>query len=635
MQLWVSVEGAFGAKIRHTVQIVLMAVAGALGRGGVTAVRSEDEVLESMALPRLPMAQFLMQKGYLKQEQLDEALKVQQQSKTTDLGRVLVELGYVGEREVLHAKAQEAGVPFVDLDNVQLDQSAVNVVPERIAKMHGVVPVRKEGMTLWVAMANPDNLQAIDDVQLASGLRVRPAVAVPGAIDDAIKRYYAGAAGPTNGQQTSSAAEPTRMGSDMRRLMAEAQIGRDIDNRGGGDDDADAEKMAEQAPIIRLANAVIQQAIADRASDIHVEPHERHVRVRYRVDGVLMEAMVVPKNLQAPLISRLKIMSEMNIAERRIPQDGRIEVRHSGHEYDLRVSSIPCPYGEKIVMRILDKGNAMVGMSKLGFSPENQAQLEELVSQPNGMFLSTGPTGSGKTTTQYSVLHKLNTIEKNIITVEDPIEYQLAGIAQVQVNRKAGLTFASSLRAFLRQDPDIIMVGEMRDLETAEIAIEASLTGHLVLSTLHTNDAPSATIRMIDMGVEPYLISATVIAVLAQRLGRRIDGEHRETYEVPAIDLRRFGFKVEDPDQMVTLYRGVPHDNNRQTGYRGRIGFYELMVMNAEIAELIVRRAPLADIKSASKANGMKELREDGLDKVLAGITDPQEVMRVVFTAGF
>lgn len=600
------------------------------------------------------MSQFLVQRGYLKQEQLEEASKVQKQSNNPDLGRVLIQLGYVGEREVLHARAQEAGLPFVDLDNHQPDPAAINAVPERIVKLHSVLPVRKQGMELWVAMANPNNVQAIDDVQLASGCRVRPTVAVPGAIDDAIRKHYAASTpastAATNGSPGGPAAaavatdtgisstavdkrEQARMQSDLRRMVAEAQVGRDMDK--GAGDDANAEQMAEQAPIIRLANAVIQQAIFDRASDIHVEPQERGVRVRYRIDGVLMEAMNVPKNLQAPLISRLKIMADMNIAERRVPQDGRIEVRSEKKDFDLRVSSIPTPFGEKIVMRILDKGNAMVGLAKLGLLEENQAKIEELVSQPNGMFLCTGPTGSGKTTTQYSVLNKLNAIGVNIITIEDPIEYQLAGIAQVQVNRKAGLTFATALRSFLRQDPDIILVGEMRDLETAEIAIEASLTGHLVLSTLHTNDAPSATIRMIDMGVEPYLIAATVIGILAQRLGRRIDQDNKEPYEVPAMDLRRFGFNVDDPEQMVTLYRGVPTESNRFTGYSGRVGMHELMVMNAEIAEMVVRRAPLSDIKAAAKAYGMKELREDGLAKVLNGVTDPQEVMRVVFTAGF
>ena len=597
-----------------------------------------------MALPRVPMTQYLLDKGYLKDEQLKEAQQVQQQTKNPDIGKVLVTLGMVGEREVIEAQAQEAGYPFVDLDRVQLESSAINVVPDRIAKQHNVIPVRKEGTTIWLAMSNPNNLDALDAVRFASGCMVKPAIAVPGAIDDAIKKYYGGGNGSSEAApaEGGAAAAPTQQSAAASRgafnaLVAQAQVNRDADSAKMPDavSEDDAAELAEQAPIIKLANAVIQQAILDRASDIHVEPQSRAVRVRYRIDGVLAEAMTVPKNLQAPLISRLKIMSEMNIAERRVPQDGRIEVRHQGKEFDLRVSSIPTPFGEKIVMRILDKGNAMIGLTKLGFSAYNQAAIEELISQPNGMFLCTGPTGSGKTTTQYSVLHMLNSVERNIITVEDPVEYQLNGISQVQVNKKAGLTFGTALRAFLRQDPDIIMVGEMRDLETAEIAIEASLTGHLVLSTLHTNDAPSATLRMIDMGVEPYLISATVIGILAQRLGRRIDQEHKEPYEVKAIELRRFGFGVTDPDAAVTLYRGVPHEDNRMTGFKGRSGLHELMVMNAEIAELVVRRAPLNDIKSAAKANGMKELREDGLEKVLAGVTTPDEVMRVVFTAGF
>ncbi|MBV6458023.1 MAG: Type II secretion system protein E [Fimbriimonadaceae bacterium] len=592
-----------------------------------------------MALPRLPLTEFLLQKGYLNPEQHEEAKRVKEQTNENDIGKVLINLGFVGEREVLMGKAQEQGIPFVDLDRVNVESSAINVVPERIAKAHNVVPVKKEDTNLWLAMANVNNILALDDVKMASGCRVHPVMALPAAIEDALKKYYAG--GSSNGASEGAAkqegpAAPTggAMSADIRGIMAQAAAGRTA-----ADDaetsDAEAEKMAEQAPIIKLANALIQQAIFDRASDIHVEPQQRQVRVRYRIDGVLTDAMTVPKNLQAPLISRLKIMSDMNIAERRVPQDGRIEVRHQTKDYDLRVSSIPTPFGEKIVMRILDKSSVMIGLEKLGFTDENQLRIEELVSQPNGMFLCTGPTGSGKTTTQYSVINKLNTIEVNILTVEDPVEYQLNGIAQVQVNRKAGLTFATALRAFLRQDPDIIMVGEMRDLETAEIAIESSLTGHLVLSTLHTNDAPSATLRMIDMGVEPYLIAATVIGVLAQRLGRRVDPNSREPYTVPAMDLRRFGFDVTDPDEEITLFRGIPSEDNRNTGYKGRMGLHELMVMNSEIAELVVRRAPLADIKAAAKANGMRELREDGLVKVLSGLTDPKEVMRVVFTAGF
>jgi type IV pilus assembly protein PilB len=588
------------------------------------------------------MTEYLMQKGYLKQEQLEEASKVQAQT-GKDISIILRDLGMVGEREIVEARAQEQGHLFVDLDRFSIESSAVNIVPERLVKLHNAIPVKKDGMTLWVAMENPNNLEAIDQIQLASGCRVRPAIALPAAIEDAIRKNYASSSGVATSDDggsataaVSAAAATGNVGgrADFRALMAQAQVQRDTDKAATNETEGD-EDMADQAPIIKLANARIQQGINDRASDIHVEPQQKSVRIRYRIDGVLMEAMTVPKNLQAPLLSRLKIMAEMNIAERRVPQDGRIEVRTQGQEYDLRVSTIPTPFGEKCVMRILDKGNAMVGLSKLGFTPENQALIDELISQPNGMFLCTGPTGSGKTTTQYSVLNKLNTVGVNIITVEDPVEYQLNGLAQVQVNKKAGLTFATALRAFLRQDPDIIMVGEMRDLETAEIAIEASLTGHLVLSTLHTNDAPSATIRLVDMGVEPYLISATVIGVLAQRLGRRIDPNHKEPYEVPAIDLRRFGFQFEDPDEMITLYRGIPHEDNRMTGYKGRNGLHELMVMNAEIAELVTRRAPVNDLKMAAKAAGMKELREDGLAKVLMGQTDPEEVMRVVFTAGF
>ncbi|GIV01986.1 MAG: type II secretion system protein E [Fimbriimonadales bacterium] len=588
-----------------------------------------------MAIARKPMTEYLIEKGYLKPEHLEEALKVQKQSNAKDLGRVLVDLGFVGEREMMEARAQEKGLGFVDLDRHTIDSSAINVVPERIARAHNVIPVRKDGMTLYLAMANDANIEAQDQVRLVSGCRVVPVLAVPGAIEDAIRKYYGGGEDAGNGasQMAQTTVAPTSMRGDISQAIAEARASSDTVIE--VEDEAAAQQVAEQAPIIRLANALIQQAIVDRASDIHIEPQQKGVRVRYRIDGVLHETMTVPKNLQAPLISRYKIMADMNIAERRLPQDGRIEIRHAGKDYDLRVSSIPTPWGEKIVMRILDKTSILIGLDKLGFTPENQAEVEELVSQPNGMFLSTGPTGAGKTTTQYSILNKLNSVEKNIITIEDPIEYQLPGIAQVQVNRKAGLTFANALRHFLRQDPDIIMVGEMRDLETAEVAIEASLTGHLVLSTLHTNDAPSAVVRMSDMGVEPYLISATVIGVLAQRLGRRIDPNHMETYEVPAKDLRRFGFKVENPDEMITLHRGIPHEDNRFTGYKGRIGIYELMKMNAEIAELIVRRAPLADIKEAAKANGMKELREDGLIKILAGVTTPEEVMRVVFTAGF
>jgi type IV pilus assembly protein PilB len=599
-----------------------------------------------MAMTRKSMGEYMVEKGYISAEQLAKAQDMQKQSKTP-LEKLLVEMDFANERDVTEARAQEMGVPFVDLSRVAPESAAVNVVPENIAKRYNVIPVKKDSATntLFVAMSDVNNPYAADDLRVVSRCTIRAVLAAPGAIEDAISRIYGGTSdvglAPTEGGK--GGMNPMKGGmnpmtggggnamADIKEALA--QYG-SMGDAADGDDDESAAAMAEEAPIIRVASTIIQQAIKEGASDIHIEPDRRGVRVRYRVDGVLHEAMQMPKYIQAPLISRYKIMAEMNIAERRVPQDGRIPIRYENKDYDLRVSCLPNIFGEKIVCRILDKSSVLIGLNKLGFSAELQAQLEELVIQPNGMVLSTGPTGSGKTTTQYSVLNKLNSIEKNILTIEDPCEYQLSGITQVQVNKKAGLTFATALRSFLRQDPDIIMVGEMRDLETAEIAIESSLTGHLVLSTLHTNDAPSAVIRMVDMGVEPFLISATIIGVLAQRLGRKVCSNCKEPYDVPATDLRRFGFKPEDPDQKVTLWRGTGCEICRHTGYKGRLGIYSLMRVNDEVAELIVRRASLNDIRDAAKANGMYELREDGLQKVLDGITTPDEVMRVVFTAG-
>jgi type IV pilus assembly protein PilB len=602
-----------------------------------------------MATARKSMGDYLVERGYITADQLTEALGMQRQSKG-DLAKILVESNIASERDVTEARAYELGVPFVDLNKFAPESGAVNVVPEHVAKRHNVVPIKKDNATntLIVAMSDINNPYAADDLRMVSRCTVRAALAAPGAIEDALARVYGNSApaAPTtavavaatqpgmNPLKPGAAPAATGMG-DLMAVMREnvAKVGSSGEE--ALEDDAEsAALMAEEAPVIRVANALIQQAIKEGSSDIHIEPDRRGLRVRYRVDGVLHETMMMPKYIQAPLLSRFKIMAEMNIAERRIPQDGRIPISYEKKDFDLRVSCLPSLHGEKIVCRILDKSSVMIGLAKLGFSSENQSQLEELISQPNGMVLSTGPTGSGKTTTQYSVLNKLNSIEKNILTIEDPVEYQLSGITQVQVNKKAGLTFASALRSFLRQDPDIIMVGEMRDLETAEIAIESALTGHLVLSTLHTNDAPSAVIRMVDMGVEPYLISSTVIGVMAQRLGRKVCQSCKEPYEEDAQLLRRFGFKPESEDQKITLWRGKGCEACRHTGYKGRLGIYSLLRMNDEIAELIVRRAPLADVRDASKANGMLELREDGLQKVLEGITTPDEVMRVVFTAG-
>lgn len=610
-----------------------------------------------MVMTRKDLGEILLANGAITEDQLKQAREAIRATRGGDLGRVLVDLEFASDAQVAEAKAEEKGLQFVSLSSTRIDPSAVNIVPERVAKRHNIVPFGKMGNQLLIATADPDDIMAMDDLRaVARGLQIKPFIASPDDITGALSKAYGGN-GSSGAVAEETAVAPTNPGA-TQLTAASASISEAIAQYGGDtdvaseDEDSDAvQRQSEEAPIIKIAHSVILTAIKDGASDIHVEPERRGVRVRYRVDGVLHETMTVPKYIQAPLISRLKIMANMNIAERRVPQDGAIPIRADGKDYDLRVSCLPTIYGEKIVMRILDKTNVLIGLNKLGFLPHTQARVEEIISQPNGMFLTTGPTGSGKTTTQYSVLHKINSVDRNIITIEDPVEYQLDGISQVQVHKKAGLTFAGALRSFLRQDPDIIMVGEMRDLETAEIAIEASLTGHLVLSTLHTNDAPSAVTRMVDMGVEPYLISATVIGTLAQRLARKICPKCRESYEVDVEDLRRFGYHPEQHSEMerilgaeraeemrglkkVTLWRGTGCDNCRQSGMRGRLGVYSLMEINDEIQDLVVRRAPLSDIREAARANGMLELKEDGLVKVLEGITTAEEVMRVVFTAG-
>ncbi len=573
--------------------------------------------------PKQPLGQILLDKSLVTQEQLDEALGIQKNT-TEQLGRILVDLGYVVERDVLRAHAEQLGIPFLELDRTSVDEDVAKAIPQSVVQRYNAVPIRRSGNRLTVAMADPTNVFALDDIRLITGYEIDPMLAAP----DDIGTLLAGTDGGATQEELQTALQALDGGIGTE-LMAEMDIA-----AAGVDEDVDrAAAMEDEAPIIRVVNVIIQQAIKDRASDIHLEPDRRGVRIRYRVDGVLHEVMRVPKYVHAPLISRVKIMGDMNIAERRLPQDGRIHVRHESKDYDLRVSSLPTVFGEKVVMRILDQSSVLIGLNKLGMFPETQAELESVIVQPNGMILSTGPTGSGKTTTQYSVLNKINTVEKNITTIEDPVEYQLPGLNQVHVNRKAGLTFANAMRSFVRQDPDIIMVGEIRDLETAEMAVQASLTGHLVLSTLHTNDAPSAVTRLVDMGVEPLLISASVIAVLAQRLGRKICPNCKEPYKPPAEALNRVGFQVDNLDEVV-FYRGRGCEQCRHTGYYGRIGMFELMMMTEEIADLIVKRAPLSEVRNAALANGMKVLKVDGFQKVLEGMTTVEEVMRVIFTAG-
>jgi len=580
--------------------------------------------------PKKPIGQVLLEKELISQEQLDEALNIQKNT-TEQIGRILVDLGHVTERDVMRAHAEQLGIGFLEPDETSVDEDVAKAIPQSVVQRYNAVPIRRNGNRLTVAMADPSNVFALDDIRLITGYEIDPILAT----SEDISALLAGGAGEVEEEGGGG-------GEDMLANALEALdggVGVSMMEDGdalaaGGDEEMDrAAAMEDEAPIIRVVNVVIQQAIKDRASDIHVEPDRRGVRIRYRIDGVLHEVMRVPKYVHAPLVSRIKIMGDMNIAERRIPQDGRIHVRHEGKDYDLRVSSLPTVFGEKVVMRILDQSSVLIGLNKLGMLAETQAQLESIIVQPNGMILSTGPTGSGKTTTQYSILNKINSVEKNILTIEDPVEYQLPGLSQVHVNRKAGLTFASAMRSFLRQDPDIIMVGEIRDLETAETAVQASLTGHLVLSTLHTNDAPSAITRLMDMGVEPFLIASSVIGILAQRLGRRICQNCKEPYKPPAEALHRVGFNVDDVDNVV-FYRGRGCDQCRHTGYRGRTGLYEMMLINEEIADLTVKRAPLSEIRAAALANGMKNLKSDGFQKVIEGLTTVEEVMRVVFTAG-
>ncbi|MBE9565418.1 MAG: Flp pilus assembly complex ATPase component TadA [Proteobacteria bacterium] len=574
--------------------------------------------------PKKPLGQILLEKDLINQEQLDEALKVQKNT-TEQLGRILVDLGHVTEQDVLRSHAEQLGIPFLDLDRISVDDDVAKAIPQSVVQRYNAIPIRRSGNRLTVAMADPTNVFALDDIRLITGYEIDPMLAS----SDDIGALMSGTSDGGGTQEELQTA--------LQALDGEggAALADDMDLSGGGiEEDVDStQAMEDEAPIIRVVNVIIQQAIKDRASDIHIEPDRRGVRIRYRIDGVLHEVMQVPKYVHAPLISRVKIMGDMNIAERRIPQDGRIHIRHEGKEYDLRVSSLPTVFGEKIVMRILDQSSVLIGLNKLGMFAETQAQLEAIIVQPNGMILSTGPTGSGKTTTQYAILNKINSVEKNIITIEDPVEYQLRGLNQVHVNRKAGLTFANAMRAFVRQDPDIIMVGEIRDLETAETGVQASLTGHLVLSTLHTNDAPSAVTRLVDMGVEPFLISASIIGVLAQRLARQICQNCKEPYKPPADALRRVGFNVENAEDVV-FYRGRGCEQCKHTGYRGRNGIFEFMLMTEEIQDLIVKRAPLSEVRNAALASGMKTLKQDGFQKVLEGMTTVEEVMRVVFTAG-
>jgi type IV pilus assembly protein PilB len=580
----------------------------------------------------------LVQGKVITADQLVQAREMQSR-KGIDLEDVLMQMFQVEAFKILQAKAFVNSMRAIDLNDRIPEAGAVSLVPGHVARRQKVIPVTRikdqgGADVLVVAMCDPSNIMALDDVRAACRLKVQAVLASKEQVEEALARLYPDTA-PSSGQdlpapvEAASGESDTGFG-DIGSLVNDYKPSALMDDEDAADTDPSV-----QGPIIRIAHSVIQEAVKMGASDIHIEPGGRNVRIRYRIDGVLHEVMTLPKYIHPPLISRYKIMTEsMNIAERRVPQDGRIAITYQGKDYDLRVSCLPTMFGEKIVMRILDKGSIMVGLNKLGFFPDTLAMLETLITQPNGMFLATGPTGAGKTTTLYSALNRINSVERNIMTVEDPVEYQLPGVSQVAVHRKAGLSFATALRSFMRQDPDIIMVGEIRDLETAEMAIQASLTGHLVLSTLHTNDAPSSVTRLVDMGVEPFLVSATLVGALAQRLGRRVCDNCKEMYETDVEVLLPLGYEPQSENEKIQLARGRGCETCRHTGYKGRIGIYELMRTNEEITELIVRRAPVTEVKHAARANGMKTLQEDGLRKIKAGTTTPEEIARVVFTAG-
>jgi type IV pilus assembly protein PilB len=554
---------------------------------------------------RNQLGTLLLERGLVTEEQLATALEEQRQSRKS-LGRVLIDAGIVSEGDLVSTLAARIGLEFVDLLDYTIDPSAVGLISDSLARRFQAVPVAWEENRLVVAMADPSNVVAIDDIRTITGAEVRTVVATRGAILEAIDKYH-------------------RMEGNAEDVSALAASEAEAD-----DDLSRVKEVTEDAPIVKLVNLLISQAVADRASDIHIEPTEHDVRVRYRIDGVLHEVMRSPKNIQQGLISRLKIMSDLNIAERRVPQDGRMSGVIGGKSVDLRVATLPTVYGEKVVMRILDKSTALLDLTDLGFYGDALERYGTAYRKPYGTILVTGPTGSGKSTTLYATLNAVNDTSKNIITVEDPVEYRLAGINQVQVNTKAGLTFALALRTILRSDPDIVLLGEVRDKETATIAIEAALTGHLVLTTLHTNDAASSPIRLVEMGVEPFLVGSALDCIVAQRLARRLCPKCKEPYVAEAAELETLGWDSESADELPTLYRTVGCPACGRTGYHGRFAIHEVLLVTEEVERLIVDRAHTEDIKKVALAQGMKTLRQTGMAQALSGMTSVEEILRVV-----
>jgi general secretion pathway protein E len=555
------------------------------------------------ASPDERIAALLLQRGKLKEADLARARRLQEDT-GGDLLSLLGRLGLVSERDHAEACATELGLPLRsarDVPELPPEEAALGL---KFMKQFHVVPVAADAEGIDVLLADPQDAYVLDAVRLASGREPRPSVAVRSEIDELIERWH--------GQGRSA------MDSIVENAEGEA----------GFDDVEHLRDLASEAPVIRLVNLVIQRAVELRASDIHIEPFENRLKVRYRIDGVLEEGESPPQNLTAAVISRIKIMAKLNIAERRLPQDGRIMLRVQGKELDLRVSTIPTAHGESVVMRLLDRETVVFDFERLGFTDAFLPQFQHVLQQPHGILLVTGPTGSGKTTTLYTALSKLNTSDVKIITVEDPVEYQIEGINQIQAKPQIGLDFANALRSIVRQDPDIIMIGEMRDLETAKIAIQSALTGHLVLSTLHTNNAAGGITRLLDMGVEDYLLTSTVNGILAQRLVRRLEPTHAERYQASPEEIEKFGLRRYQPQGDIYLYRPRGSDL-APTGYLGRTTIMEFLVMDDELRRAVMRHAGMGELEQLAKQGGMRTMYEDGIAKALAGLTTIEEVLRV------
>jgi len=568
-------------------------------------------------VPLRKLGEMLVEFGMVTQDQLNEALQIQKQS-GGKLGNILTQLGYVTEDLLLAFLGKQAGIQFMSLSEFgEISDETLASVPESIVRRQLLIPITKKGGLLTIAMSDPFNIFAVDDLKLMTGFDIEVVIASEKEIKDAIEKYYA-AKGSIEDvlKDIENQTEETDL-----ELVKEKEAGADISS---------LEMQGEEAPVIKLVNFILSGAIKKKASDIHIEPYEKILRVRYRVDGVLHEQQTPPKKLQNAIISRIKIMSKLDISEHRLPQDGRVKIKIMNKEIDLRVSVLPMAFGEKIVMRILDSSALSVDLSKLGFEPETLAILQKNLTAPFGINLVTGPTGSGKSTTLYSCLTTLNHPDINISTIEDPVEFVIEGINQVQVRADIGLTFAAGLRSFLRQDPNIILVGEIRDQETAEIAINAALTGHLVFATLHTNDAPGTITRLSNMGVEPFLTASTINIVVAQRLIRTICKNCKEPYEVPFENLASLGVKPNQVDgkDIVTLHKGKGCENCSK-GYKGRLGIYEVFEMNDAIREDILKRVPTYILRQTARKSGMLSLRESALRKLLGGLTTVEEVLRV------